>query len=195
MLLTYERWMALLRLLLSPRPPGPNRADSSHTIELSVKEATTHKLSRRILAIQPDICEFRPKSPIVKAVPESRPEVTTTLMSSDDPTALEPERAVSNDKEAVEAYTQSPSQFAGILMDISMPVMYGLEATRQIRAFEHKKQLARVTILTLTGLASDTTQQEALESGVDVFLTKPVRLKTLSEVLKSMNIVPLAELG
>lgn len=98
--------------------------------------------------------------------------------------------AVINGKEAVDAYTQRPSDFSAILMDISMPVMDGLEATRRIRAHEHRNELCGVAILALTGLASDSTHQEALESGVDVFLTKPVRLKTLSQVLGSMGISP-----
>ncbi|KAF4506835.1 hypothetical protein G6O67_006876 [Ophiocordyceps sinensis] len=103
--------------------------------------------------------------------------------------------AVVNGKEAVDAYTHNPAQWVGILMDISMPVMDGLEATRQIRGFEHRHQLRAVPILALTGLASDSAHREALESGVDVFLTKPVRLKVLSANLESMRILPLAQAG
>lgn len=99
--------------------------------------------------------------------------------------------AATNGKEAIDAYVRRPDQFVGILMDISMPVMDGLEATRHIRAFESKNQLTAVAILALTGLASDSAYQEALESGVDVFLTKPIRLKALSEVLESRGILPL----
>ena len=105
----------------------------------------------------------------------------------------QPYEVVTNGKEAVDAYTQNPGHFAGILMDISMPVMDGLEATRHIRAYENRHQLGAVAVLALTGLASDSVQQEALESGVDVFLTKPVRLKILREVLESMNILPLLQ--
>lgn len=71
-----------------------------------------------------------------------------------------------------------------------MPVMDGLEATRHIRGHERSNQLHPVPIIALTGLASDSTHQEALESGVDVFLTKPVRLKVLTEVLESMGLLP-----
>lgn len=93
-----------------------------------------------------------------------------------------------NGKEAVDAYTRQPNHFKAILMDISMPVMDGLEATRRIRTYGQKNQLPAVTILALTGLSSESTHQEALSSGVDVFLTKPVRLKALSEVLESLRI-------
>lgn len=88
-----------------------------------------------------------------------------------------------NGKEALDTYIEKPGRFAAILMDVSMPVMDGLEATRQIRAFERDNRSSRVSILALTGLASDRTHKEAFESGVDVFLTKPVRLQTLREEL------------
>lgn len=106
-----------------------------------------------------------------------------------------PYETASNGKEAVDTYTECPDQFAGILMDISMPVMNGFEATREIRAHEHAKKIPRAAILALTGLASESAQREALESGVDVFLTKPVRLKTLSESLASMSISQTAAPG
>ena len=88
-----------------------------------------------------------------------------------------------NGKEALDTYKQDASQFTAILMDVSMPVMDGLEATRQIRAYEWENKLKAVTVLALTGLASDRTHKEAFESGVDVFLTKPVRLQTLRHEL------------
>ncbi|KAH6688425.1 hypothetical protein F5X68DRAFT_190098 [Plectosphaerella plurivora] len=91
-----------------------------------------------------------------------------------------------NGLEAVEAYAADPGRFAAVLMDLSMPVMDGLEATRRIRAREAEGRLSRVKILALTGLASERTYQEALQSGVDVFLTKPVRLQVLSEQLDAL---------
>lgn len=95
--------------------------------------------------------------------------------------------------EAVEAYTKSslqaknimtPAPFDVVLMDISMPNMDGLEATRCIRAFERSNRVKATTIIALTGLASASAQQEAYTSGVDLFLTKPVRLKELNKLLE-----------
>ncbi|KAF1931405.1 uncharacterized protein M421DRAFT_99245 [Didymella exigua CBS 183.55] len=73
-----------------------------------------------------------------------------------------------------------------ILMDINMPEMDGLEATRQIRAHEIRTGLPPVTIIALTGVASTETQQEANSSGVNLFLIKPVRLADLEVVLKGV---------
>ncbi|KAK5134838.1 hypothetical protein LTR08_006070 [Meristemomyces frigidus] len=70
-----------------------------------------------------------------------------------------------------------------VLMDINMPVLNGFEATRMIRAFEQQNSLQPAHIIALTGLGSASAQQEAYSSGVDLFLTKPVRLKELTKLL------------
>ena len=66
-----------------------------------------------------------------------------------------------------------------------MPIMDGMEAARLIRQFERQHNLQPVVIIALTGLGSSSTQEEAFASGIDLFLTKPVRLKELSRVLEN----------
>lgn len=94
-----------------------------------------------------------------------------------------------NGQEAVDAFHSNLGQYKCILMDISMPVMDGFEATRQIRALEQKNHMKPTLILALSGLASEDAQKEAFSSGVDLFLTKPVRLKELGAILKSKGIL------
>lgn len=95
--------------------------------------------------------------------------------------------ATQDGQEAFDTYKVSPQSYQTILMDISMPVMDGLESTRRIRGFEREKKLKPVTIILLTGLASASIQQEAFSSGANLFLTKPVRLKELGRILEEMN--------
>jgi CheY-like chemotaxis protein len=64
-----------------------------------------------------------------------------------------------------------------------MPVMDGLESSRGIRHFEHAHNLTPALIIALTGLASESTQREAFASGIDLFLTKPARLKELGDII------------
>ncbi|KAF5604614.1 nik-1 (Os-1p) [Fusarium pseudocircinatum] len=90
--------------------------------------------------------------------------------------------------EAVERFQENPDEFSCILMDISMPRMDGIEATKEIRAFENKEGREPVVILALTGLASASAQQDAYASGVDVFLSKPVKLKELSSILRERSL-------
>jgi CheY-like chemotaxis protein len=64
-----------------------------------------------------------------------------------------------------------------------MPVMDGMTATRLIRQHEFQNSLPRVPIFALTGLASAAARNEALESGFDRLITKPVPFDELAEVL------------
>jgi signal transduction histidine kinase/ActR/RegA family two-component response regulator len=97
-------------------------------------------------------------------------------------------RTACNGLEAVQLYADSLNgsqpAFDMIFMDISMPVMDGFEATRQIRSLE--AQVGgdrRCKIVALTGLSSEESRDEALASGSDVFLTKPVKLDRVRRVL------------
>jgi CheY-like chemotaxis protein len=89
-----------------------------------------------------------------------------------------------NGKLAVEAVERMEMGFDIIFMDISMPVMNGFEATRAIRAREKENENRRpAVIIALTGLSSSRDESEALSSGVDMFLTKPVSFREVSRLL------------
>jgi CheY-like chemotaxis protein len=66
-----------------------------------------------------------------------------------------------------------------------MPVMDGLESTRQIRALEQRLGLEPALVIALTGLASEASQREAFASGINLFLTKPVPLKELGKLIET----------
>lgn len=65
-----------------------------------------------------------------------------------------------------------------------MPVMDGFEAARTIRAIEDDRGGERSTIVALTGLSSPKDEREALDSGIDLFLTKPVSFKEVGKILE-----------
>ncbi|RSL65266.1 hypothetical protein CEP54_004325 [Fusarium duplospermum] len=102
----------------------------------------------------------------------------------------QPYQTATNGQEALSAYEMDSGRYVCILMDISMPIMDGFEATRRIRSFEQRHGLRPALILALTGLASEEAQREAVVSGVDLFLTKPVRLKDLGPILRSRGVIP-----
>ena len=91
--------------------------------------------------------------------------------------------------QAVERYKEAIAQgeshqFEIVLMDISMPIMDGFAATREIRALESQcKSSWPANIIALTGLASAKAQKEAIESGMNMFMTKPVQLTKLRTLL------------
>lgn len=69
-----------------------------------------------------------------------------------------------------------------------MPVMDGLESARRIRHFERVNRLKQTPIIALTGLAGVNVQEDAKASGVDMFLTRPVTLKRLTEALGAFGL-------
>jgi|HigsolmetaAR202D_1030399.scaffolds.fasta_scaffold00279_3 two-component system sensor histidine kinase/response regulator len=81
--------------------------------------------------------------------------------------------------QAVEAYSKDTFDF--ILMDMQMPVMDGLEATRRIRDLEAGKR--RTPIVALTANAMMGTLERCLEAGMDDYLTKPLDISRLEDVL------------
>lgn len=83
-----------------------------------------------------------------------------------------------NGKEAVAAV--SKGEYGLILMDVSMPVMDGLEATKLIRQNEQDKKLPRVPIIAVTGISDRDT---CLQSGMDDFMNKPFLLEHLRGVV------------
>jgi len=64
-----------------------------------------------------------------------------------------------------------------------MPIMDGLTSTRHIRVYEREKSLSRVRIVALTCFSSEEYQRDAFASGIDLFLIKPVPMKTLQPIL------------
>ena len=67
-----------------------------------------------------------------------------------------------------------------ILMDIRMPVMDGLEATRKIREFN-----STIPILAVTAFAFESDKEKAREAGCSGFITKPISVSLLKEQIKN----------
>ncbi len=87
-----------------------------------------------------------------------------------------------NGREAVELVRTKSYDL--ILMDVQMPLMDGLEATRQIRALEMENfSLSHVIIVAMTANAMTGDREKCLAAGMDDYIAKPVLPKTLKEVL------------
>jgi len=88
-----------------------------------------------------------------------------------------------NGQEAVADYLNQPGGFYDvILMDVRMPVMDGLEATRQIRA-SYKEDAASVPIVALTANAFEEDVRQSLAAGMDDHLMKPIEPDVLFDRL------------
>lgn len=87
--------------------------------------------------------------------------------------------------QAVRAFEASaPGYFDAVLMDIRMPVMDGLEATRRIRTL-NRPDAQQVPIIAMTANAFDDDSRKSLESGMNGHLTKPLDLDALLAMLRT----------
>ena len=88
--------------------------------------------------------------------------------------------------EALKLYQEHPAgYYDAILMDMRMPVMDGLEASRQIRASQ-KEDAAGIPIIALTANAFDEDVQRSMQAGLNAHLSKPIQPELLSKTLKSL---------
>lgn len=91
-----------------------------------------------------------------------------------------------NGQVAVEMLKDSkPGYYRLILMDVQMPVMDGYSATKKIRALADK-ELASIPIIAMTANAFEEDRQEALKSGMNGHLAKPIDVEVLLETLDTI---------
>jgi CheY-like chemotaxis protein len=91
-----------------------------------------------------------------------------------------------NGQLAVEMFERSAlNQYAAVLMDVRMPVMDGLEATRSIRALD-RPDAKTVPIIAMTANAFDEDVQRSLQAGMTAHLSKPVEPERLYETLDKL---------
>ncbi|MDX9883351.1 MAG: response regulator [Prolixibacteraceae bacterium] len=93
-----------------------------------------------------------------------------------------------NGLEAVEQFKNTP--FDVILMDIMMPVMDGLEATRKIRSIEDERRVEKRTpIIAITANTMDNDRDKCIAHGMDEFMAKPFDIDKLNSIFRQMKIV------
>lgn len=120
------------------------------------------------------------------------PRIAKVLVAEDDETCVKYLNSVlsiynlevitaRNGEEAIDLLKNN-SDIAFILMDIKMPVMDGIEATKQIRLFDQN-----IPIIAQTAHAFTTDRDAALKSGCNEFLTKPVTRERLLDIIRKYS--------
>jgi len=84
---------------------------------------------------------------------------------------------VKNGLEAVEMVKEN-TEIDAVIMDIRLPLMDGLEATVKI-----KELIPEMPVIIQSAYAMQSTKEEAIESGCDDFITKPIKVETLLAIL------------
>ena len=106
----------------------------------------------------------------------------TVLRALLQPMGLEP-TIVENGARAVEAWQKQ--RFDIVLMDVQMPVLDGLEATREIRRRELELGLAATPIIALTSNVLRHQVEACFEAGMDGHLAKPIQIEKLFATLQA----------
>ncbi|HDQ40581.1 MAG TPA: PAS domain-containing sensor histidine kinase [Desulfonatronum sp.] len=127
------------------------------------------------------------------------------LLAEDDPSNALPVRLLLEESGHIVTLAEDGQQvldllkvqdFDCILMDVQMPVMNGVEATRKIRQLEDEKisrseseKNSRIPIIALTAYAMVGDREKFLEAEMDDYLAKPVKMEDLAKVLERVNAV------
>jgi len=89
---------------------------------------------------------------------------------------------VGNGQEAIKAIANKSYDL--ILMDVQMPEMDGLEATKYIRKQELELQTPPIAIVAMTGNATDDDQNFCRDAGMSDYISKPIQIDKLKNILQ-----------
>jgi len=152
---------ALERALLSQRTPAGQSAPAKPDVALATR------LPLRILLVDDNAINQKVAMRILQQM------------------SYQPELA-GNGREALDVIERQPVDF--IFMDVMMPEMDGLEATRLIRkkqmAGGHKHYQSRIVIVAMTAHAMQGDREKCMASGMDDYLAKPIRPKDVRDMIE-----------
>jgi PAS domain S-box-containing protein len=171
----------------APAAPAATHADD-YVVAAPVSARRLHEALRAVVL---DRAVVDVRSPVRRSVPLGRP--LAILLAEDDEAnrrvqqlMLEELGCVADEASDGLAAAERASRrdYDVILMDVHMPGIDGLEATRRIRRRHTAK---RPLIVALTADAGPAEEERCLAAGMDVYHAKPVRLETLASVLRSVS--------
>ena len=113
---------------------------------------------------------------------EQNAEILADLLDLED---IESEHA-ENGEIAVRMFSEHPAgYYDAILMDVRMPVMDGLMATKQIRAME-REDAKTIPIIAMTANVFDEDVERSMQAGMNVHLSKPIEPERLYETMTKL---------
>lgn len=167
----------IVTLTLRNCEEGEDEADYSDTVQMQALDGEAHPVQKekkradlagRIILMAEDV--------------EINAEIMKELLASRD---IKVEHAL-NGRIAVEKFEQSEEGFYDmVLMDVRMPEMDGLEATRQIRSLD-RADSRRIPIIAMTANAFDEDVQRSLQVGMNAHLSKPVEPERLFQTMEEL---------
>ncbi|KAG9254300.1 CheY-like superfamily [Emericellopsis atlantica] len=94
-----------------------------------------------------------------------------------------------NGQEAADAFRANPRAYRCVFMDSCMPVLGGLDATRQIRAYEREHGLEPTTVIGISAGCFNEKGEAAQSCGISMFLRKPFRIRDMQAILEENGVL------
>jgi len=89
-----------------------------------------------------------------------------------------------NGQEGVDRYMENPKKYDVVFMDIQMPILNGVDATKKILSYEKENSLKHTPIIAVTANALKGDRERFLEEGMDEYVSKPINLEKFIDALK-----------
>jgi CheY-like chemotaxis protein len=154
----------------------------------------------RVLVAEDDAAREAAIKPALNLdLPSGPPSRLRILLAEDNPINLRVARnivkklghesyGVGNGREVLKRLEENPNVFDIILMDVQMPEMNGLDATREIRRKDSEVLQHNIPIIALTANAFEQSRIDIKEAGMDEFIPKPLKPELLHNMLKSFTL-------
>ena len=174
---TYEKTYTVLRFILSFKKSNEEELKKEATVKAS--EHIEHKDAPPSLR---DISKVDLKEAKVLLVEDNLINQKIVILSIQK--LVKVINVANNGQEAVEKFKTSKHDI--ILMDIQMPVMDGIQATKKIREIELEKRIVPTPIIAITANALAGDREHCLASGMDEYISKPFQVETLVSKMKNL---------
>ncbi len=201
---TLKKTVAAARHAAKPDPANPAARNVSADMQVTLDEIErtladippARRGNSRADALTPPAPDAAKKSnPVSTPSDAAKPERRTVLVAEDFPLNQDVVRLMlvdsrfdlhfaDNGRIAVDKYMAAPTDYDVILMDVSMPVMDGFEASELIKAHQAANNLPEIPIIALTGHALKNDREKCLDTGMDDYLTKPIKQNLLTQTLE-----------
>ncbi len=153
---------------------------TTFTVELDLPIARIEKVEKEGAPDGNDECSFEGKLVLIAEDNDINWEIESELLSYQ---GIQTERAENGQVCVQKLLAAAPGSYTAILMDMQMPVMDGLEATKAIRALEDRSRNA-IPIIAVTANAFVDDVRNCLEAGMDAHVCKPINVESVMKALR-----------
>jgi len=153
-----------------------------------VTPAKTYSTSTNLVKVKKEVTAQIEETPIYKLkalIAEDNPINMQLLKTTLKNMGVEADTA-QNGLEAFNKYSMNPNKYDVIFMDVQMPVMDGIETTQEILEFEEEEGIEHTPIIAVTANVLKGDRERFLGAGMDDYISKPISMKNLKEVLEKI---------